>query len=359
MNRDGVREEKASASIRRLAIAATLCALGSAAAAAQTPWDSLRFVAVSAGGKHTCAITRTATAYCWGENDFGEVGASPSTRVETPVMVRTPALTATAAGTHHSCGLDRDGVVWCWGSNKYGQLGNRRTKSSATPIAVSFDVRFSAITAGGNHTCALGVDQLAYCWGDQWDRAVGSFDAGDNVREPMPVRGAHRFLTLSAGARHTCGVDSDHHVLCWGENSNGQLGVARSRQRVYAPTVAQGMSSAAMVSASAQFTCALGQRGELACWGNAAPNTANAAQTPLRILSAGQSQLCGVALDGQLRCWGSGAAPSGAAVGAYTQIASGDGHSCAIDVNQRLICWGDDSVGQLGPSGAAVNGGRP
>ena len=44
-----------------------------------------------------------------------------------------------SSSTHHTCGLRRDGEVWCWGDNQYGQLGGdgRRGASSdkAGPVA--------------------------------------------------------------------------------------------------------------------------------------------------------------------------------------------------------------------------------
>jgi alpha-tubulin suppressor-like RCC1 family protein len=324
--------------------------------------DSMIVKSVVVGAQHTCVLTEARQALCWGGNASGQVGVVPSTSVRVPTRPQTPPLRALAAGAEHTCALDVDGKAWCWGSNKYGQLGHRRGSMSFVPQSVRSDVAFTAITAGANHTCALGIDQLAYCWGDQWDRAVGSFDAGDNVREPLAVQGAHKFASLSAGASHTCGLGLDGKVMCWGDNSAGQLGIKTSRRLRFAPGVVTAVTSAKSVSAGNAFSCALGDDGAVSCWGKAPTGAPRVTQLHLRALSAGATSACGITDRGRLACWGGDAtaltAPRGIAFPAeqqsagdeYVQIASGSSHSCAVTTRERLVCWGDNGAGQLGPA---------
>ena len=37
----------------------------------------------------------------------------------------------------HTCGLAMDGTVYCWGGNNFGQLGNGSTTLAASPVAVT------------------------------------------------------------------------------------------------------------------------------------------------------------------------------------------------------------------------------
>jgi alpha-tubulin suppressor-like RCC1 family protein len=57
----------------------------------------LKFVAISALGDHTCALTATGAAYCWGQNQYGELGAATAEQCSfaipcstTPMLVSDP-----------------------------------------------------------------------------------------------------------------------------------------------------------------------------------------------------------------------------------------------------------------------------
>jgi alpha-tubulin suppressor-like RCC1 family protein len=43
--------------------------------------------AITAGSNHTCAITATGAARCWGSNDFGKLGDGTTTNRLTPTNV--------------------------------------------------------------------------------------------------------------------------------------------------------------------------------------------------------------------------------------------------------------------------------
>jgi extracellular elastinolytic metalloproteinase len=88
--------------------------------------------AVVTGDNHTCALAGTESAYCWGSNShaqlgFGELDATPR---PLPVEVRdsegagpfTEAVSLTA-GNAHTCALSTTATVYCWGGNFNRQLG--------------------------------------------------------------------------------------------------------------------------------------------------------------------------------------------------------------------------------------------
>src|SRR5206468_9878873 len=129
---------------------------------ASRPSDTPHFVSVTAGADHACALTDGGDAYCWGSNEFGQLGngSSDSAPQLVPVRVRTDVrFTIVAAGFNHTCGLERDGSAWCWGANETAQLGVGPTKNApaATPMPtrVKTVVKCKPIGAGGGHACRV------------------------------------------------------------------------------------------------------------------------------------------------------------------------------------------------------------
>jgi alpha-tubulin suppressor-like RCC1 family protein len=101
-------------------------------------------VGVAAGGRHTCAWNAEGRIWCWGANTNGQLGRGPSSPSNRPKVVTTLSnVTQAAAGGFapdgHTCALLRNGSVWCWGANNYGQLGVRPLEardSRAEPVRV-------------------------------------------------------------------------------------------------------------------------------------------------------------------------------------------------------------------------------
>ncbi|MCA9676436.1 MAG: hypothetical protein KC464_15495, partial [Myxococcales bacterium] len=49
-------------------------------------------------------------------------------------------------------------------------------------------------------------------------------DAGVDGGDPDAALPVGRFKALTVGVRFACGIDTDDQILCWGDNSSGQLG---------------------------------------------------------------------------------------------------------------------------------------
>jgi alpha-tubulin suppressor-like RCC1 family protein len=195
------------------------------------------FTALAAGYYHTCALTATGVAYCWGRGDYGALGDSTLFDRSSPVQVKGGlSFVALTAGGTQTCGLTSDGSAYCWGANDFGELGigtttgpqgpcwspvdpNRGVANCSTvPVPVSGGLRFSAISAGGSQVCALTPAAAAYCW--------GSNGLGESMPAPTAVAGSLTFASLSVGDGHACGITEAGVAYCWGLNFNGQLGNA-------------------------------------------------------------------------------------------------------------------------------------
>lgn len=103
----------------------------------------MTFAEIVAGQYHTCALTPAQEAYCWGSNGSGQVGngtdgSSGAWAVTVPMAVSgSLKLSILAGGSDHTCGLTTSGLAYCWGTNSNGQLGDGTTTNRSAPVAVS------------------------------------------------------------------------------------------------------------------------------------------------------------------------------------------------------------------------------
>jgi Regulator of chromosome condensation (RCC1) repeat len=170
-------------------------------------------IAISAGGAHTCALTSDGKALCWGSNGSGQLGDGSTTDSTIPVGVAglEEGVTAVAAGGSHTCALTNGGGVWCWGYNEYQQLGTGSATSSSIPLPVSgLSSGAIAIVTSDLHSCALmGVGGVK-CWGYGPSGGLGTGVPGD-------VPGlADTARAIAATYEQTCALTTDGKVLCWG-----------------------------------------------------------------------------------------------------------------------------------------------
>src|SRR5881396_3412222 len=93
----------------------------------------LSFIALASGNAHACAVTTSGAAYCWGFGGDGQFGNGSTTdSADSPIPVAVSgglSFTALAGGDGHTCGLTTSGAAYCWGSNSFGQLGDGQLHS--------------------------------------------------------------------------------------------------------------------------------------------------------------------------------------------------------------------------------------
>ena len=100
-------------------------------------------------GRHTCALTTEGKAYCWGYNGWGALGANSSlSQSPTPVAVATnQTFRSISAGSDHACAITFDNVAYCWGNNDWRQLGTGTSATASSPVPVAGGISFSSISA--------------------------------------------------------------------------------------------------------------------------------------------------------------------------------------------------------------------
>jgi hypothetical protein len=184
----------------------------------------LTFESVSAAGYSSCGVTTGNAAYCWGYNNYGQLGDGSFTNRGSPALVAGGlSFAAVSAGSLHSCGVTTAGAVYCWGSNTYGELGDGSTNDSPTPVSVSGGLTFEAVSVGIFASCGLTTGGAAHCWGDNGYGELGD-GSTDESHTPVQVSGGLTFAGVTTGNVHACGVTTGGTVYCWGSNTYGQLG---------------------------------------------------------------------------------------------------------------------------------------
>jgi alpha-tubulin suppressor-like RCC1 family protein len=354
--------------------------------------DAGSVLAVSAGRYFTCARFAAGLAKCWGQNDDGEFGngtrvgssvpipamgtgiaglfhgngttcaalggagactgqdgdgqlfdgqldAQSSVPVATTTLPSAPS--AFAPGIHRTCAIVANGDVYCAGDGAGGELGSGATGVSATPVKVDLGgAAAKAISGTWHHVCAITTTGAVLCWGDDSAGQLGGGSFVDGgVAAPVHVTLGGAASEIGTGELFTCalvGPDSSNAVWCWGDNSYGQLGNGGGGPSAV-PVRVQGLTGLANLAVGGEHVCVGKQNaGGIACWGHGSSgelgNGSNAdSSTPVDVSNVG---------------------------GAPSSLASGGFHTCAVIASPNVLCWGANDLGQLGnddPAGAQQN----
>jgi alpha-tubulin suppressor-like RCC1 family protein len=402
---------------------------------------------VTAGYINTCAELDTGAIKCWGASVTGMLGIGPSERRGDSAGDMGDALPGFSLGAsapvasfgsglgyHYGCALLTNETVKCWGSNSFGQLGIDRsshtgdepddTGARLSYVSLGTGAKPVAAAGGEYHSCALLDDGRAKCWGANLYGTSGLGDTqrhdgrasylGDNLGaiDFGPGRTAKR---IYSGADFACAILDNDSVKCWGENSNGQLGVGDRNDRgdgagemgTALPVVALGSGRiATSLSLGYRHACAVLDNGDLKCWGwngqgqlglgqtadrgdaagemgDALPRVNLGTGRTARAVFAGYFNTCAILDNSAVKCWGNNQygqlgvgdtllrGTLSSAMGdnlpavnlgsgrTATSLGLGIAHACALLDNQRVKCWGYNAHGKLGYGDLANRGDAP
>jgi alpha-tubulin suppressor-like RCC1 family protein len=314
-----------------------------------------KFTEIALGGFHSCAITSEGNTYCWGYDAFGQLGdAGTNTDQNKPVLISSANLSPVkkfkyiSSGSNHSCGIDSEGSTYCWGYGADGRLGDGGTSNRYLPVAIdqslmALNEKFISLTAGGDHTCGITNIGAAYCWGQDVYNQLGngasvtdvlSADLVDTTRFAT----GERFKSISAGNRSTCAISSLGDSYCWGSDTNGRLGnggtsIDEDSPQIIDYTYLAPGEKFTKIEVGAVHACGLSSLGEIYCWGEDSffyKQLGNGATTG--------NQQSPVPVD-----------KSELAINEnFVDVSVYGFHSCALSNFGNTFCWGNGTNGQLG-----------
>lgn len=306
-------------------------------------------VAYAGGNGTECVLTSASTIYCWGYGGFGQLG-DDSTDNDTgaPVEVRfTGAYSGTlislvGGGDQSFCALTSAGQVWCWGDNVDGELGDGNTTDAdeanqVVANGVLNGVTVSAIAGYSDVFCALDAGGDAFCWGDDADGALGDvnlynantgYTAYSDVPVQVTVNEGTMVRYIAPADSHSCFIDSNGTLWCWGANTDGIDGLGDTTNQV-TPAEVPSVSSVEFHSITSSDTesCATSTSYVLYCWGDEPVGDGyfNGFQESPEIISGGD-------ISGQ----------------SVSEVSATNYGTCALDSYGSVYCWGNNGLGQVG-----------
>ncbi len=366
---------------------------------------------ITTGANHTCAIPSSGSLWCWGNNSWRQLGNLSNADSSVPVRVSKPSpppdrWVDVAAGLGHTCGLgvmiseeddeESSGTIWCWGQNNYGQHGNGNNLFTTTPNIIeaenggSWNTIARTGAGAGEHVCAIGGDSSLWCWGRNHNGQLGD---GTTLTKLIPTKisagpadnNRSEWTSACTGYQHTCAIDSNQDLWCWGANGSGQLGLGATApegvNQVLPSLIDQGNDGSWQeVYCGFAFSCALRFDGSLWCWGDnyfgqVGDGTRQTVNSPTMIsppdmlvggwkqVSTGRTHTCAVGEDYSLWCWGENgdgrlgdrsttdrAVPTRSqAQWSWADVTCGTAHTCGMRTDGTFWCWGDNSTGKFSP----------
>jgi alpha-tubulin suppressor-like RCC1 family protein len=308
---------------------------------------------LSGFGNTLCMISSDEEVLCWGANDMGQLGqghATATTGIQSVLLTSEGTPRDIDVGTTHVCVVLSSGQIDCWGQNDQGQLGqdfacvygsfsdgcngNFAVPQSGQAVNPTSG-NFTQVSVGKAHTCALHENGEVYCWGDNSDGQLG-LGTTQSVSVPTLVNTLVRFTSIDTGDAHTCGIDEQGEVWCWGRNAFGQLGDSTTTsQNLPAKVQLPPGFSAKSISVGAEHSCAILNESQPACWGRNS-----------------QGQLGDGTILGKI----SPRIVPGSVMGQVLSIEAGPAQTCVVNASAGLWCWGASTSGAfLSNSGNALS----
>jgi alpha-tubulin suppressor-like RCC1 family protein len=228
-------------------------------------------------------------------------GVLPSDFAPTWMSLRPDIATVTAEGTVKALRLGLAPIVV-------------EARDHADTAIIDVRILFRSVSAGARHSCGVSLTRVTYCWGDGTDARLGT-GTETSSSKPAAVKSDLSFVAVWAGFQSTCGL-SDVTAYCWGANGSRQLGTGE-KSGSWVPVPVDGNHLFRALTVNTWHACGIADEGQSFCWGSGFAGQAGNGTTlanispsavvdPFRFRSidAGLTFTCAVAEDGRGYCWG-------------------------------------------------------
>lgn len=325
--------------------------------------DGSGWIDVASGYDHGCAVNAAGELWCWGEGWLGTMGDGQHRHhVEAERIGSETDWATVAAGETHVCAQKTDDTLWCWGRAQYGQRGDDENWYKPTPQAVAGDAAWQSYSTAFWHGCGIQDDQSLWCWGRNNDGQLGQGTVSASENMPQPVQEGATWSQVTIGKQHSCGLQSNGTLWCWGDNDFGQVGNGTTLRSTL-PSQVGVDDDWVKVSAADQGSCALKQNGTLWCWGdldtykngywqNTALPKQHLSNYRFTDIEMGRTSLCGITANQETHCWGfirghvdqvgdlyyhqPRKIPGGHQ---FTQLDIGDNKVVGLTESGEVLCW--------------------
>ena len=241
------------------------------------------------------------------------------------------------------------------GDGERGALGNKLLTSTSRASLIASkkptrkfndkDLLRGKVAAGLDHSCAVNQDRRVYCWGNGDDGRLGGNSTSDS-QTPDLVHGTVNGFGLLGGVyqvdngyKHTCAVKTNGRAYCWGDGEHGRLGNDSTSGSHFPVAVAAGetdttgdLTGVRQVSSGGFHTCALKSNQQVVCWGYNDDG------------QLGNKSNANSSSPVLVHTSSSDTTP----LSDIIQISSGGRHTCALKSSGKVYCWGEGDSGRLG-----------
>ncbi len=266
-------------------------------------------IAVAAGARHACALSKFGGVHCWG-------ASSTPSRLDPSVQI--------ALGSDHICSLSEEGVVTCWGDNEYLQ--------TAAPPNLA---KSKQIAAGNHHSCALSEKGIVSCWGK------------NDLKQTAVPKNLPRTKNIVIRDERTCAVTEEGSVFCWGW---GGMTDQKGNPEFWIDRVPESLLKAKEIVLGGRHACILSDDGKVECWGWNVLQTSVSPDLPkAKQIILGALHTCALSQEGSVSCWGHGERGQTKvplSLNKTRQIESSYYHTCALSEEGDVDCWGENDKGQ-------------
>jgi len=200
-------------------------------------------VAIAPSGAFLCALAQMGGVYCWGLNQWGNLGNGSSNPASTPQPVSSPSapgatlsnVFSIGVGNMHACAVVECapnpvshapcGTLMCWGNNASSQLGIGDASTGAAPQGQWLPVQATElngildppamVVGADSSTCILTTtSRSVYCWGDN---TLGELGDGTTTSSAAPVFAGtvNGASAIAAGETRVC-AHFGSGLTCWG-----------------------------------------------------------------------------------------------------------------------------------------------